>query len=281
MSNDTTAQARLEWLNWRKSGIGGSDMAAIMGESSFGKTIVDVWKDKTSRDVIETPDNQYMKMGRLLEPVVAQLYEERESVKLTKGYGIRSATEPLLLGTPDYLAPTRGVEIKTASSIFANQYGEEYTDQIPAGYLMQVHHYMTITKLTEWDVAVLIGGNDFRVYRVKENPALSLVMTQQARSFWDRFVMPGVAPEITTSREANLIYPNAQRVTIEATPQIAWDWNRLCELRDKIRQLETEEDATLAKIQAAMGVADSLANIEGERLATWTNERRRTASGTA
>ena len=36
---------RAEWLNWRRTGLGGSDIAAVLGLSKW-RTPWDVWADK-------------------------------------------------------------------------------------------------------------------------------------------------------------------------------------------------------------------------------------------
>lgn len=53
-----------EWLEFRKTGIGGSDAAAILGLSPF-KTNVEVWEEKVglrvSDDISDSPQVKYGK----------------------------------------------------------------------------------------------------------------------------------------------------------------------------------------------------------------------------
>jgi len=55
----------------------------------------------------------------------------------------------------------RLVEIKTARS--ADGWGEAGTDEVPQEYLIQVQHYLAVTALPVADVAVLFGGQEFRL----------------------------------------------------------------------------------------------------------------------
>ena len=72
---DTTDLPRDEWLAYRKTGIGGSDVAAILGISPFG-TARDIYYDKLSiASFYDDEANKYQKkIGTLLEDVVAEMF---------------------------------------------------------------------------------------------------------------------------------------------------------------------------------------------------------------
>lgn len=63
-----------EWLAFRKSGIGGSDAAAILGISPF-RTNVEVWEEKVGlkipEDISEEPQVKY---GKESEDLLVQLF---------------------------------------------------------------------------------------------------------------------------------------------------------------------------------------------------------------
>lgn len=60
---DTAALSREEWLDYRRKGIGGSDVAAIFGISPF-HTGRDIYYEKTGVTRIEDqPDNWHWRSG--------------------------------------------------------------------------------------------------------------------------------------------------------------------------------------------------------------------------
>ena len=65
-----------EWLEYRKKGIGGSEIASILGVSPFSNAYK-VWLDKTDKSEKGNFDNQAMYWGRRLEDIVAQEFTER------------------------------------------------------------------------------------------------------------------------------------------------------------------------------------------------------------
>lgn len=74
---DTQDLPRDEWLAFRKTGIGGSEVAAIFGISPFG-TARDVYYDKLNIvSAFDDEMNKYQKkIGTLLEDVVAEMFSE-------------------------------------------------------------------------------------------------------------------------------------------------------------------------------------------------------------
>ena len=74
---ETANLPRDQWLEYRRTGIGGSDVAAVFGISPFG-TAVDVYYDKLNiASYYDDEANKYQKkIGTLLEDVVAEMFEE-------------------------------------------------------------------------------------------------------------------------------------------------------------------------------------------------------------
>ena len=69
---------RSEWLEARRGGIGGSDAATLLGVSKFSSPYK-LWAEKTGRDIGDF-DNPYMRRGRALEPVIADLFDKLRKI---------------------------------------------------------------------------------------------------------------------------------------------------------------------------------------------------------
>lgn len=68
-----------EWLNYRRKGIGGSDAAAIMGQSPFC-TKRDLYYDKLGiKSVLEEEESNWVakEVGHRLEDLVAQIFSAK------------------------------------------------------------------------------------------------------------------------------------------------------------------------------------------------------------
>jgi putative phage-type endonuclease len=90
-----------EQLELRRSGIGGSDIAAILGLSPYA-TPLDVFRSKVENYV--QSDSWAFRRGRLLEPVVAQIYAEETGAMLREVGTLRHPDRSIVLATPDRIA---------------------------------------------------------------------------------------------------------------------------------------------------------------------------------
>ena len=140
---------RAEWLELRKDGIGASEVAAIVGLSPWD-TPFSLWLKKTGQCELE-PENEAMRMGHLLEPVVVTLWEEATGFKAVKASEKdiiwQDAEHPWRKVTPDRIAyelDENGkrkkvlLEIKTSAVDFD-------PDNLPKNYLCQCQYQMHVT----------------------------------------------------------------------------------------------------------------------------------------
>ena len=77
---ETADLSEEDWLDYRRRGIGGSDVSAIFGTSPF-RTARDLYYDKLNIASVEDDEGNWvaMEMGHLLEPLVAIRAENRIS----------------------------------------------------------------------------------------------------------------------------------------------------------------------------------------------------------
>ena len=80
---DTEPFSREEWLAYRRQGIGGSDVAGIMGISPF-RTARDIYYDKLNiAPVEEEPENWVaLEVGNLLEGLVAEIFHKKSGLEI-------------------------------------------------------------------------------------------------------------------------------------------------------------------------------------------------------
>ena len=80
---DTAGLSEEEWLAYRRKGIGGSDVAALLGISPW-RTARDLFYDKLNIAVVEDHEDNWvaLEMGHLLEPLVAKIFQHRTGYKI-------------------------------------------------------------------------------------------------------------------------------------------------------------------------------------------------------
>jgi putative phage-type endonuclease len=250
---------RDEWLRERQTGIGGSDVAAILGLSKY-KTPYTVYQEKRG-ELGPQPDNEAMRWGRYLEPAVRQAYaDETGRQVLLPEKMIRHPRHGFMVANLDgYTEDRRIFEAKTARS--ADGWGMAGSDEIPQPYLLQVQHYLEVTGFEVADVAVLIAGSDFRLYEVPADRELQEMLVDAEADFWKQ-----VHVIARWGRVARTDCVMADDDTFKALC-------RLAALQGESRELERQLEAAKATVMKAMGECDTLVDPHGHTLATWKLSR--------
>lgn len=215
-------------LEERRSGIGGSDAATVLGINPF-TTAYELYLDKLGEAPPE--DEDFLKesryWGSVLEAPVADRYAKETGYKIQKANQmIRSKEHPFMLANIDrkVVGEDRriGFEAKTAAR--ADGWGESGSDEIPPYIMCQVQHYLAVTGYDCWDLAVLIGNRDFRMYRINPIPSIIEQLIEAETEFWDR-VTHKVAPEpdwqsASTTRFLKNFYPGTNGQVVQL-PEVA------------------------------------------------------------
>ena len=220
-----SAVARIEELDDRISGIGGGDIASIVGLSSF-RTAWDVFAAK--RRLVDPPDEaalpEYMRWGALLQrPILEEdgRLEKAEDLEFYFDSLFRHPERPWQIGHPDADRPPSGilVEAKTVGLFQAHQYGEAGTDSIPERDIVQVQWYMSLLDREAAHVAVLVGGQELRVFTVQRNRPLEAFLLEKAERFWTDHVLADEPPPLGDSEAAAAYLKKSfPRETIELRP---------------------------------------------------------------
>ena len=161
-----------DWQEYRKNqkGIGGSDVATILGLNPY-KSPFTLWLEKTGQ--IEPPDlrnNEYVNWGNILEPVIREQFKKVTGFEVVENHFVLQhdlhdfmvanidgeVFDPAFNGDPGVL------EIKTAN----DRMKEFWREGPPHHYMLQIQHYLAVLDYSYAYVAVLIGGNDFKYFRI-------------------------------------------------------------------------------------------------------------------
>lgn len=263
--------AREDWLLARTTGIGGSDVAAILGLSKW-KTPLQVYQEKRG-EIEPQADNDAMRWGRYLEPVVRQAYadETGNEVRVLDELVRHPANDFMIANLDGFVLPTSGprrvFEAKTART--GEGWGEPGSDQIPQPYLLQVQHYMEVSGFPIADVAVLIGGSDFRIYEVPADRELQQMLVEAEADFWQR-VQKGEPPEPVSYADVQARFGRASKAgSVLADDEVMQALRQLRELKTQAKHLELAEEQWKAIVMKALGENDTLIDSSGHTLATW------------
>lgn len=298
---------REEFLANRRSGIGGSDVAACLGLSPW-RTPVQVWENKTGRETSDI-NSDAAHFGTILEDIVAKEFSSRMGLRVQKvnttmrsgenGWQIanidRAVVNPDIAGrvfvldeqakkeTGRQISTDTILECKTANSFSAHLWGETQEHEIKAGqivtehkipiyYETQVQWYMGITGAKTCYVAVLIGGQDFRIYKVDRNEEVIEALTRGCFEFWHEYVVKDLPPQPVNIDDVRRLYKIERGPMIEATNEVAIDVGEIRTIRERIDELKKQEEAVKTRLAIAIGDAEGI-TLNGERVVTFKAQK--------
>ena len=267
---------KIDWLKERKSYLGGTDIAAILGLNRY-RSAVDVYFEKTS-DEVEDVSNRFTHWGTLLEEVIANEYARVKGVNIEEASGpIYHPEYPFLAANIDRWVTNKEyvLECKTANIYKEKEWGEEGTDQIPDAYLCQVAYYSAITGVPKVDIAVLIGGNDFRIYSYTKNEEFEDKIIKIACNFWNNNVLAKSPPEASNLHDISVLYNRSNGKGIKADTVVLDKVNSLKELKIKEKALTEEIQRLNLDIQGYMKDNELLVDSENNIIASWKNTQPR------
>jgi len=258
----------------RMNGIGGSEAAAAVNLSPW-KSPLRLWQEKVGEIQPDfDPDNDYVRFGNLLEDIVADEFARRRGLRVQRdNRTLRHPEHAFMLGHIDrrIVGAREGLECKTASLRMAKEWGEENTDEVPIDYLAQAAHYMALTEFDVWHIAVLIAGNDFRMYRIERDQDLIDSLVQREAEFWNR-VQTRTPPEPTTIEDAFSRWPQDNGKQKVASTEI---WNDAITLKAQKKQAKDLAEIIEAhelRIKNFMQDATTLLAGDNKPLCTWKTQ---------
>lgn len=175
--------SRAEWLAARRRGIGGSDVAAILGLDTWASPY-SVWAEKTGQ-VIDEAESEAMRWGTLLEPVVRDEWSQRTGLAVAPSPGVLAHPERAWqLVNVDGLVGDHGIfEGKTTTEWKSDDWAH---GKVPDRTMLQVQHGLTVTGRSEAHIAALVGGNRLVTASVQRDDELIAMLTDAEASFWHR-----------------------------------------------------------------------------------------------
>ena len=281
------APTRSEFLARRRNGIGGSEIAAILGLSKY-KTPLDVYLSKVNDpEDVEDEQSEPAYWGTVLEDIVAREYALRSRARIQRvNAQIRHPELPIAIANIDRAIVTPGsrarldadgvlrgadglLECKTANQFLAGEWGRDGDDEaVPVHYAAQGMWYLGVTGLDWIDYACLIGGQKFVTKRVHRDQPTIDSLFNTAREFWTRHVAARVPPEPVNAGDVLKLFPSDTGTSVEANEEVLIAYNEAVALRARIKADEEALESHTVALKAAMRDAASI-TLNGRAILTW------------
>jgi putative phage-type endonuclease len=270
---------RDQWLQARRKGLGGSDMAAIMGLSPH-RSAWDVFSSKLG--IVEPEeDTPERTRGRRLERAVLEWAAEDAHAELDlpePNSLVLGPTEPAL-GSPDgYLQTPEGywgIEAKTARD--TKGWGPHGSDVVPIYYAIQCQWYAYVCRIERWDLAVFFPiSEDWRRYTIMADRKVARVLADRAAKWWQDHIVARVPPPLDASDAAAAWLLQRYPVPVSGMRTATLEEEALAvqfhQLKAQSRALEEKEKDLRNRLVERIGDAEGIYWANGK--ATWKDQGR-------
>jgi putative phage-type endonuclease len=253
---------RAEWLEARKGGIGGSDAPVVMGVDPWVSPYTLFLEKAGITERLREP-NEKMYWGNIMEPHVADRYEELTGRTLTDGVTLvqnperehlYANTDRMILGRENSRYP--GVyEGKTADASVK----DHWEGKVPVHVLVQIHHYFYVCQLGWGSVACLVGGNYFVWADVERNERFIKAYCQKVDEFWDRVLNndpPPLMGREDERRALDKLYSTHVEGKVVELDARAVDWaDALAKAKRKLSEGKRQKEQYETLLRGAIGDA--------------------------
>ncbi|MDC4184533.1 YqaJ viral recombinase family protein [Loigolactobacillus coryniformis] len=256
----TRGFTREQWLKNRRGGIGGSDVAAILGMSPW-RSPYQVWADKTGQLPVSDSGNEFTHWGDIMEPILAnefaattgkKVYRQNKTYCHPKYDFLRANIDRDIAGEPGFL------EIKTAMEYKSSEWAE---DEIPAAYLLQVQHYMNVLDRPYCYFATLVGGHHFMVKKVERDQAVIDQVQGMLVDWWQKHIIAGEPPVIdgsdSTKQTLQMLYPDSEAKEVSLPPTFNQLLKKRTEAKEQIAGWQDQVSLVDNQLRAAMADNDT------------------------
>lgn len=272
------SEERTNWLSMRGNSIGGSEIGAIAGFSSYGSALT-VYNEKLGL-VEKFKGNIHTLFGTRMEPMIREWVQEdfvkETGIKLTTyeypymmldkekeffsanidGIGIveedyiywenRDTAEIKFIPKGEMF----GLEIKTGSEFLKKMWAGE---EIPDSYYCQCQWYMGVTGLNYFLIIYLLG-KEVKWKVVPRNEDDIKALREIGVDFWENHIIPKIPPEPTgIKKETDEIL---QQQVLDDAEEIDITDKKLTkynEISEQIKELEKEREKIKQEIFLEMG----------------------------
>lgn len=241
----------------RKSCLGSSDMAAVLGLDPF-RNAADVYLEKTGK-LKEQEETKVMRRGNYLEPAILNFAEDVLG-NLNRNVFFKAPGDlPMASNVDAEVIETKyPVEAKSVGLFVGEHWGDEGSDEIPDRVIIQCHVHMICTQTAFCHVPVYLSAREFVMFGVALSKKIVDVICTEAASFWYNCVQKDTPPENIVPAEA--VMKRIRRgpgTVIDIPDDVAILVNNWQEKNAAYKLATKEKDRAKAEVINLLGVSEA------------------------
>lgn len=265
---------RAEWLELRKTGIGSSEVATIVGLNPW-ETPYQLWRYKMELDAPKE-ETFAMKAGHYLEDAVSQFWQDETGQQIIKSSAgdwlIQNKKKPYLQVSPDRTFWLTGLpknnknkgilECKTTQMKIDE-------DDLPKHWFCQIQYQLGVAELEQGSLAWLCSGREFGYKDIALVPDFFGWLVEEVERFWTDNILGKQEPSVQSVQDVLIKYNrHTDGKIIEVDDEIFEAYKQLKDVREELGAIEKRKETLEEKIKLAFSDAEAI-SYSGQTIATW------------
>lgn len=280
----------------RRTYIGGSDIAAVMGLSPW-RTPLELYLEKIADapPTISEEKRRFFARRKRQEPVVAEMLHDTYGIEVTRlsmdgnpnryidpshpflaaeidfEFGMSDAARAAFPERADWAAVPDGTllngEIKTVHPFMAKHWGEQGSEEVPVYYAAQTMFGLGVTRRPAALIAALFGIDNLVGFPVMSDGETIGGMRGKAVAFWNNHVLARVPPEPYNMDDMMILFAKANGRPVEADETLLAKLTELKNVRGSLAAYKRDEEQLVFEIADAIRIQWGLpVELEGQKI---------------
>ena len=196
-----------EWLEWRRLGLGASDVPQILLPKANRPAWMSpwgVWLSKMGMDLPRDDMAKVFEAGHQIETSIADYVVKQLPVwSSARSASVYTGNEEWKRATPDFM-----LELATSLALLECKMSRDtraWANGPPIHVVIQLHWQAHVTGIRELYCGAFVGY-EYHHWKVDHSPELEATIVERASAWWHRHVIGKVPPPIDTSSDAMGFY---------------------------------------------------------------------------
>ena len=272
---DTRKASYEYWVNIRSQYITGTDAGIIANVNPYCSKFK-LFQQKAGK-IGKDPETPPMRIGRLVEPIIRQLYSDETGLQVKEfPYMVSSTRFGWMAGNIDgavklpsgwSIFEAKCLGPRTGSTDYAN--GEK-SGFVSPSHLLQLYHYMTIFNIRTSVLCCMLSAQKIvhQIIDFDDETANSLIDLE--RTFYFDYLKKGVAPPVSSMDNDLLaqLYPKTEINEITLPDSAGKLISDYLAAADEIKRWQVQKDQAEAQLKEMMGSNTSA--VCGDKRIKWT-----------
>lgn len=276
---------RRKWLEARRSGLGASETAAVLGVNKWA-TPLDIWREKlNTAPAVDNSVGDAADWGQRLEDPIARAVSKRDLAPL----GLKVYPTPGLLAHPEHrwmlatldrLVVPRGgphtlkavtlLEIKTTNY---RNYLAYWLDGIPPAYIqVQVQQQLAVTGLPYAYVSCLVDGRDLKpLVKIERDERVIEQLIEYGGQWWHSYVEGQTMPEplFADLKTLATVWPGGDANPVLLTDELEAHLGAYAFHGEKEKEHKALKDKAGLEVKKVLKDRETIVDDEDRVRATW------------